>query len=53
MLECHLYNTIRGKFPSLFETVVPWSLKSSFQLDHQVDINLYLTEALHSATLEI
>jgi len=37
VLEC-------PKFPSLFESVVLESLESFFQLDHQVDISLYLTE---------
>ena len=32
-----------GKFPSLYENVVLGSPKSFFQLDHQVDISLYLT----------
>jgi hypothetical protein len=32
-------------FQSLFENVVLGSLKSLFQLDRQVDISLYLTEA--------
>ena len=41
-MECHLY--IRDKFPSLFEDVVPGSLTSFFQLDHEVDISLYLIE---------
>ena len=45
VLECPLYNSIRDKFQSLFENVVLGSLKSFFQLDHQVDISLYLTEA--------
>jgi hypothetical protein len=45
MLESPLYNPIRDKFPSPFENVVSGSLESFFQLDHQVDINLYLTEA--------
>ena len=44
-LECPLFNPIKDVFPSIFENVVPWSLKSFFQLDHQVDINLYLMEA--------
>ena len=39
-----IYNTKRDKFPSLFENVVLEGLKSFFQLDHQVDISLYLTE---------
>ena len=49
MLECPLYNSIRDKFPSLFENVVPGSLKSFFQLNQQVNISLYPTEvtALH------
>ena len=54
MLECPLYEPIRDKFLSLFENVAEGSLKSSFQLDHQVDISLYLTEAttlLHSKEL--
>ena len=40
-----LYNPIGAKFPSLFENVVPRSLKSIFQLDQQVNISFYLTEA--------
>ena len=36
---------VRDKSRSLFENVVFGSLKSSFQLDHQVDIGLYLMEA--------
>ena len=46
MLECPLCNSIRDKFQSLFEKVVIGCLKSFFQLDHQVEINLYLTEAI-------
>ena len=45
VLECPLYDSIRDKFPSLFENVVLKSLKSFYKLDHQVDISLYLTEA--------
>ena len=45
LLECPLYKPIRNKCPSLFEDVGLGSLKSFFQLDHQVDINLYLTKA--------
>jgi hypothetical protein len=45
VLERPLYNLIKDKFPSLFENVIPRSLKSFFQLDHQVDISLYLIEA--------
>ena len=44
MLEYPLYNLTKDKFPSL-ENVDLRSLKSFFQLDHQVDTNLYLTEA--------
>jgi hypothetical protein len=40
MLACPLYNPIRYKFQSLFEHVVPGSLKSFFQLDQQVNISL-------------
>ena len=52
MLECPLYKPIKDKFPSLFENVILRSLKSFFQLDHHVDISLYLVRLLHSATLE-
>ena len=45
MLERPQYNPIRDKFPSMFESIVLGSLKSFFQLDHQSDISLYLTEA--------
>ena len=45
MLECPLYEPIRDKFTSLFENVVLGSLKSFFQLDHQVDICLFLKKA--------
>ena len=34
-----LYNSIRDRFQSLFETVVSRSFKSFFQLEHQVDIS--------------
>ena len=46
MLECPMYNPIRDKFPSLFENVVPRSMKSFFRLDQQVNISLYLIEAI-------
>ena len=46
VLQCPLYNPIRDKFQSLFENVVSGSFKSFFQLDHQVDINLHLMEAI-------
>jgi hypothetical protein len=45
VLECPLCNHVRDKFPSLFENVVLENLKSFLQLNHQVDINLYLTKA--------
>jgi hypothetical protein len=45
VLECPLYNPIKVKFPSIFENVVLESLKSFFQLDDQVNIRLYTTEA--------
>ena len=44
VLECPLYNSIRHKFQLL--NVVLGSLGSFFQLDHQVDISLYLKEAI-------
>ena len=37
---------INNEFPSLFEKVALRSLGSFFQLDHQIDIMLYLTEAI-------
>lgn len=45
MLECPLCNPIRDKFPSLFENVVARSLKSFLQIEQQVNISFYLTEA--------
>ena len=44
--ECPLYKTVRDKYPSLFENVVLGSLESFFQLDHQVDINLYIPKVI-------
>ena len=55
VLELPLYNPIIGNFSSLFENVVVGNLKSFFQLDHQVDITLYFTEAAklhHSGELD-
>ena len=46
VLECPLYNPIKDKFQSLLEKVVLRSLKSFFQLDHQVDVSLYLTAGI-------
>ena len=46
VLEYSLYNHIRDKFPSLFENIILGSFKSSFQLDHEVDISLYLMESI-------
>ena len=51
VLECAQYSPTKDKFQSLFENVILGSLKSFFQLDHQVNISLYLKKALHSATL--
>ena len=45
MLECPIYNFVRDKFQSLFENLILGSLQSFFQLDHQVDIGLYLMKA--------
>jgi hypothetical protein len=45
VLEGPLQNSIRDKFLSLFENVVLENLKSFFQLEHQVDISLYVMEA--------
>ena len=44
MLECLVYNPLRDKYLSLFENIILGSLKSFFQLNHQVDISLYLTD---------
>ena len=50
MLECPLYNPTKDSFKIhiyiyIFKNVVVGSIKSFFQLDHQVDISGYLTEA--------
>ena len=45
MLKSPLHNPIGDKFPSLFENVVLGSFEYFFQLNHQVDITLYLMEA--------
>lgn len=45
MLECPPYISIRNKVQSLFETVMLRSFKIVFELDHQVNINLYLMDA--------
>ena len=45
MLEYSLCKPIRNKFSSLVENIILGSLKSFFQLDHQVDISFYLTKA--------
>ena len=55
MLDCPLYYPIRDKFSTLFEDVVLCSLKSFFQLNHQVDINFKFAisrSLLHFATLQ-
>ena len=46
MLECPLYNSIRDKFEFLFENIALGNVKPFFQLDHQVDVSLYLVEAM-------
>lgn len=45
VLKCPLYNPITNQFLLQFENVMLGTLKSSFQLNHQVDISLYLKEA--------
>ena len=45
VLERPLHKSIRDEFPSLFENVIIGNPKSFFQMDHQVSISLYLTEA--------
>jgi hypothetical protein len=45
VLKCALHNSIIYKFRLLFENEVLGGLKYSFELDHQVDISLYLTKA--------
>ena len=44
---CPLYNSIKDKFQTLYENVLLLSItfKSFFQLDHEVDISLYIMEA--------
>ena len=44
VMECPLYIFVRKNFLSRFENVVLGRLESFFQLDHQVDISLYLKE---------
>ena len=54
MLECALYNSIKDRFPFMFQNVVLGSIKFSFQMDHQVDITMYLvntTTLCHSKEL--
>jgi hypothetical protein len=51
VLECPLYNPITCKFSSLFENVVLGTLKSLFQLDHRVDVSLYLKKAIATPPL--
>ena len=45
LLEWPLYNPFRDKFPSLFENVLLGSLKSFVQINQQVNVSLYVTEA--------
>ena len=40
--DAPLHNSIRDKFPTVFENVVLANLKPFFQLDHQVGINLLI-----------
>jgi hypothetical protein len=44
MLEYPLCKLIRDKFPSLFDIIILGNLESFFQLDHQIDISLYVME---------
>ena len=39
MLGCPLYNPIQDYVPSLFENVIPRSLKTFFQLENELDMN--------------
>lgn len=43
--RCPLYNIIGDKYQLLLENVVLGGLESFYQLDHQPNISLYLTEA--------
>ena len=45
LCECPLYTSIIDKFQPLFEKVISGCLESFFEVDHQVDIGLYLMEA--------
>ena len=45
VMECPVNIFIRDNVPVLFKNVVLGGLKSFFRLDHQVDINLYLTQS--------
>ena len=45
---CPLYNSIKDKFQTLSENAIlllSITFKSFFQLDHEVDISLYIMEA--------
>ena len=58
MLECPLYKPIRDKLSSPFRNTILGNLKSFFQLDHQVHINLDLnltetSELGHSTELNL
>ena len=46
VLECPQYNLTGYMFPSLFKNVILENLESFFQLDHQIDISLYLMKAM-------
>jgi hypothetical protein len=44
VLEYHIYNSIRDKFSSLFANVFFKEFRVLLQLNHQIDITLYLAE---------
>ena len=46
VMEYLLYNYIRDTYFSILHNVISWSLKSLFQLDHDVDISFYRMEAI-------
>ena len=45
VLDCPFYNSIRDRFPSLFQVVTLSSLKSFYKLVCWIDIGCYLTHA--------
>ena len=52
IMEQPLHNSTRDKFPFIFKDAILDSLKSFFQLDHQVDVNISHIKATPSITLE-